>query len=83
MSQRRGVRPPSFAHQPRVRNGEVDEVVVDGGVDAVVQAVAGVLVFLWLLAVGGAFVTSGWIHVLLLGAIFAVAATLFTPPRTV
>jgi hypothetical protein len=46
-------------------------------------AVAGVLVILWLLAVGGAFVTSGWIHVLLLGAILAVLATLFTPPRTV
>jgi hypothetical protein len=46
-------------------------------------AVAGVLVFLWLLAVGGALVTSGWIHVLLLGAILAILATLFTPPRTV
>jgi lipopolysaccharide export LptBFGC system permease protein LptF len=46
-------------------------------------AVAGVLVFLWLLAVGGALVTSGWIHVLLLGAILAIVATLFTPPRTV
>jgi hypothetical protein len=47
-----------------------------------IWAVAGVLLLLWLLAVGGAFVTSGWIHLLLLGAILAIAATLFTPSRT-
>jgi hypothetical protein len=45
-------------------------------------AVAGVLVFAWLFAVGSAFVTSGWIHVLLVAAVLAILANLFTPSRS-
>jgi hypothetical protein len=45
--------------------------------------VSGVLMLIWLLAVGGAFVTSGWIHVLLLASVLAIMATLLTPPRRV
>lgn len=45
--------------------------------------IAGALVCCWLLAVAGAFVTSGWIHILLLAAILMIVATLFTRPRVV
>jgi hypothetical protein len=46
-------------------------------------AISGALLVLWLLAVGGALVTSGWIHTLLLAALLALAATVFTTPRRV
>jgi hypothetical protein len=45
--------------------------------------VAGVMVLLWLLGVAGAFVAGNWIHVLLVAAVLAVAASLFTRPRPV
>ena len=47
-----------------------------------IWAIAGALVVFWLLAVGGAFVTSGWIHLLVLAAVLLVAASAFTRPRS-
>ena len=46
-------------------------------------AVAGFLVLLWLLGISGAFAATGWIHLLLLLAVLAVVASLFTRPRMV
>ena len=45
--------------------------------------VAGVLVLLWLMGVAGAFTVGSWIHVLLVAAVLAVMASLFTRPRPV
>ncbi len=44
---------------------------------------AGTLVLLWLLGVSGTFAAGGWIHVLLLGAVLAMSASLFSRPRVV
>jgi hypothetical protein len=44
---------------------------------------AGVLILLWLLGVAGAFAVGPWIHALLILAVVAVVATLFTRPRVV
>jgi hypothetical protein len=46
-------------------------------------ALAGVLVLLWLLGIAGTFAAGGWIHLFLLLAVVAVAASLFSRPRTV
>ena len=45
--------------------------------------IAGALVFCWLLAVAGVFVTGGWIHLMLFAAILMIATTMFTRPRMV
>jgi hypothetical protein len=45
--------------------------------------VAGILVLLWLLGVAGTFAAGGWVHLLLVAAVIAVLASLFTRPRMV
>jgi hypothetical protein len=42
---------------------------------------AGALVLLWLLGIAGAFTVGSWIHLLLVAAVLAVVATLFTRPH--
>jgi hypothetical protein len=44
---------------------------------------AALLVIAWLLGVGGAFAVDGWFHLLLIGAVLAVLASLFTRPHQV
>lgn len=45
--------------------------------------VAGILLLVWLLGIAGAFTAGASIHVLLLAAVLAIVATLFTRPRVV
>jgi hypothetical protein len=45
--------------------------------------VAGILLLVWMLGVGGAITVGSGIHFLLLGAILAVMSSLFTRPRTI
>ena len=44
---------------------------------------AGILVLVWMCGVAGAFAVGNSIHLLLLIAILAVMASLFTRPRTI
>ena len=44
---------------------------------------AGILLLLWMIGVAGALPLGNAVHFLLLAAIFAIMATLFTRPRTV
>jgi hypothetical protein len=44
---------------------------------------AGVLLFLWMIGVAGAIPMGNAVHFLLIAAIMAVMATLFTRPRTI
>ena len=45
--------------------------------------VAGVLLFVWMLGVAGSIAVGSGVHWLLLLAILAIAASLFTRPRTI
>lgn len=45
--------------------------------------VAGVLLLVWMLGVAGAIAMGNGVHLLLLVAMLAIAASLFTRPRTI
>ena len=49
----------------------------------VLWIVAGVLLLLWMLGVAGALALGNAVHLLLIVAVLAVVATLFTRPRVV
>jgi hypothetical protein len=45
--------------------------------------IAGLLLFLWMLGVAGTVAVGSSVHLLLLLAILAIVASLFTRPRTI